>query len=144
MPRRVLILLTLLAWCCLAVPWMACGSDCREGSVQPVFHHCHSVEHHSCESGQARSACHAGVEDDGDVCERHEEESHQTLVFQQTTPEPIDLPVFEPTLIAVIDYQPWVARHQAARPEEVIDPPVDPPGWETQASVQLRTDVLLR
>ena len=144
MSRRILISVTLLAWCCLAVPWLVCESDCRAGSVQLLIHDCHSVAHHSCGSVEDDGACHSGVEHDGDICLQHDQEFHQTLVFQQTTPDPIDCPDFETAVSDLIDYPRVLDRFDDQGCEKFIDSPVDPPGFEIQALVQLRTDVLLR
>lgn len=144
MSRRILIFSTLLAWCCLAVPWLVCESDCRDGSVQLLVHDCHSVTHHSCGSAEEVATCDSGVQHDGDICLEHDGESHRTLVFQQTTPDPIECPDFEWTVSGLIDYPKALDQFVAQACEMVIDPAVDPPGFEVQAAVQLRTDVLLR
>ena len=144
MPRRILIFSTLLAWCCLAVPWLVCESDCRDGSVQLLVHDCHSVAHRSCGAVEEASACDSGVEHDGDICPEHDGESHRTLVFQQTTPDPIESPDFELMVSGLIYYPKLLDQFFAQGRETVIDPSVDPPGFEVQAVVQLRTDVLLR
>ena len=144
MSRRILIFSTLLAWCCLAVPWLVCESDCRDGSVQLLVHDCHSVAHHSCGAVDEASACDSGVEHDGDICLEHDGESHRTLVFQQTTPDPIECPDFDLTVSGLIDYPKVLDQFFTQGCETVIDPPVDPPGFDVQAVVRLRTDVLLR
>ena len=144
MSRRIILMMTLLAWCCLAVPWLVCESDCHDGSVQLPLHSCHSVAHHSCGTVEEDRACHAGVEHDGDICEDHDTELHQTLVFQQTTPDPLESPDLDRALSDVVDY-PWAVECLAVETcSRSIDQRVDPPGFEVQALLQLRTDVLLR
>ena len=144
MLRPLSTTLTLFAWCCLAVPWLVCNSDCRDGSVQLWIHDCHSVEHHSCGSAEPADACHADVEQDGDVCLQHEGETHRTLVFLQTSCDPIETPRLEMSVTGILDYPGVRGRMWANEREERIKSPVDPPWFENQGLVQLRTDVLLR
>jgi hypothetical protein len=65
-------------------------------------------------------------------------------VFQQITPDPLESPDLDRALFDVVDY-PWAVEALAVEVcSRSIDQRVDPPGFEVQALLQLRTDVLLR
>ena len=145
MLRKFSLLLAMLAWCCLAIPWQSCDSDCRNGSLQPLGHGCHP-------KAEATHSCHCGHDhvrsvavDDADATgperlHRCEDGQHTNLVFQQFEPErsiELDDEPDEPSpvlpSIAIPSLQPRV---------RVVGSPVDPPGREPQRMQQLRVDVL--
>ena len=142
--RSISIILSLLTWCCLAVPWLVCNSDCRDGSVQLLLHDCHAVDHHSCSPIELVEECRAGVEQDGDVCVEHEGETHISLVLSQASPGPVETFCPETSSIGLLEYPMAREVGKRARRSERVRSSVDPPGFETQDTVQLRTDVLLR
>ena len=151
MIRKLPLLIAMLAWCCLAVPWQSCDSDCRNGALQPLGHGCHTEA-----AAASKLECHCGhgdgqavAADDFDDADaagperahRCEDGEHTNVVFQQTEPDrsievdddPVD-PWIRPPAIAIPSFRRWA--------HEVVSP-VDPPGREPQRLRQLRVDVLL-
>ena len=143
--RNFSLILAVLAWCCLVTPWQSCGSDCRDGALQPFGHGCHP-------DANAADACHCSSHDHSasvaDDCAAGSTRAHQCedgqhahVIFQQSEPN------------KAIDVDDDAGESQAAPPsitipswardEIAIPSPVHPPGVEPQRMRQLRVDILL-
>ena len=132
------IFLSFLAWCCLAIPWQFCASDCRDGGLQPLFHGCHPA-------AETTVSCHCAdheadpSEDLDHCCEPGE---HAGFILPQTSPDAPDEFEVEPDQIA------WGVGADGLSPApirscglvaSVGDPPRGDPPW----LAELRRQVLL-
>ncbi len=143
---KLSLLLALLAWCCLAVPWQSCDSDCRSGALQPLGHACHP-------KAEATHSCHCRHDHDRSVAtqdadvsgperaHRCEDGQHTNVVFQQFEPRRSLRAVDEPDQPSPV--APAFATPSSPHWVRAVPSPVDPPGREPQRMRQLRVDVLL-
>ena len=145
LPKLSLLLAT-LAWCCLAIPWQSCDSDCRNGALQPLGHGCHP-------KAEATHSCHCRHDDDRSVATRDvdtsgPERAHRcedgqptNVVFEQFQPERPFRVVDQPDPPSPVTRA--IATPSSRRWVRVVPSLVDPPGREPQRMRQLRVDVLL-
>jgi len=143
---RFSLLLAMLAWCCLAIPWQTCDSDCRNGALQPLGHGCHPQAEatHSCHCrhDHARSVAIPDADLAGpERAHRCENGQHTNVVFQQFQPKRSLTAVDEPEQPSPVAMALPARRRQHW--VRAVRSPVDPPGPEPQRMQQLRVDVLL-